>query len=380
MIGGRVVPGATIVCVDGVIEDVVEGRGREGGLDGHDLLAIPALVDLHSDALEKEVSPRKTVRFAGDFALSSFETRVRANGITTMFHGIGFEERGEYGRSIELANELCDAIVDRRTDPVAAIEHRVLHRLEARTPVGLDALVARLGDAPDGCLPLVSFEDHTPGQGQYRNLEAFRAAIDPTTLAPGQSVDDFMASVLDDAAATVAVRRRNLHTLSELVAAGRIRLLAHDCEGWQDVAEAHARGATIAEFPLTVEAAAAARERGMPVVMGAPNALRGVSHSGNASASDLVQLDLCDVLASDYQPSTMLAAAFELARRSVVSLPRALSLVTSGPARAAGLDDRGVLAPGCRADLVLVDDRSRWPRVRHVWHTTDVVAQHATTR
>jgi alpha-D-ribose 1-methylphosphonate 5-triphosphate diphosphatase len=380
VLGNRIVPHATIVCADGIIEDVVEGTRFADAIDGHELLAIPALVDLHSDALEKEVSPRKTVRFAGDFALSSFESRVRANGITTMFHGIGFEERGEYGRTIQLAHELCDAIRDRRTDPVTAIEHRVLHRLEARTPVGLDALVSRLDDAHDDVLPLVSFEDHTPGQGQYRDLASFRASIDPSTLASGQTVDDFVAQILAEAEATAAIRQRNLDVLSALAVDGRVRLLAHDCEGWQEVDDAHRRGASMAEFPLTVEAAAAARERSMPVVMGAPNALRGQSHSGNASAAELVGLGLCDVLASDYQPSTLLAAAFELARRNDASLARALALVTSGPARAARLHDRGVLEPGRRADLVLVDDRSRWPRVRQVWHAPDLALRTTAAR
>jgi alpha-D-ribose 1-methylphosphonate 5-triphosphate diphosphatase len=123
----------------------------------------------------------------------------------------------------------------------------------------------------------------------------------------------------------------------------------------------------VAEFPLSVEAAAEARRRGMPVVMGAPNVLRGGSHSGNVAAAELVAQGLCDVLASDYLPSTLLAAVFTLVADGISTLPAAMRLVTSGPADLAGLDDRGRLEPGCRADLALVALDGRWPRVTGAW-------------
>jgi len=130
-----------------------------------------------------------------------------------------------------------------------------------------------------------------------------------------------------------------------------------------EVAEARRWGAAVAEFPVTVEAARAARERQMPVVLGAPNVLLGGSHSGNASAEELIALGYCTGLASDYAPSTLLAAAFDLARRDVVGFTAAMALVTSGPAAAVGLSDHGRLEPGCVADLVLVEQDGRWPRV-----------------
>ncbi len=159
--------------------------------------------------------------------------------------------------------------------------------------------------------------------------------------------------------------------MTALAQQGRVRLLAHDLENAEQVREAVGWGTAVAEFPLSRSAAAEARHCGLHVVMGAPNVVRGGSHSGNVAASDLVASDLCNALASDYQPSTMLAAAFGLATEGTCSLTRAVALVTSGPADAAGLVDRGRLLPGQRADLALVGLAGAWPRVRPTWRAPD---------
>jgi alpha-D-ribose 1-methylphosphonate 5-triphosphate diphosphatase len=158
-------------------------------------------------------------------------------------------------------------------------------------------------------------------------------------------------------------RDRNVERLGDLAASGRIRLLAHDAVSAEEIADVRSRGASVAEFPTTLEAARAAREAGMPVVMGAPNVLRGGSHSGNIGARDVPAAGLVDALASDYAPPALLAAAIRLAADGVLPLSETVGLVTSGPARTAGLLDRGTIAPGQRGDLVLVDDSGRWPEV-----------------
>jgi len=370
VVGSRIVEGATVVIDGDRVVAVEQGVGAPAGaVDGRGLLCIPGLVDTHSDGLEKELAPRRGAHFPTDFALVSYEGRVRAAGITTMFHGVGFEDDPEYGRSIALAHALCDAIGDRQ-GPHALVDHRILYRIDARTDVGLAAAVERLADAPGDTLPLMSFEDHTPGQGQYRDVEQFKAAINPERLQDGESIDERIARIVAEARARDDLWHRNLEELRTLTAAGRIRLLGHDCEGPDEVDAAASWGASIAEFPVTMGAARRARERGLPVVMGAPNALRGSSHNGNVGARALIAEDLCDALASDYLPTTMLAAAFEAARSGLCSLPRAVELVTAGPARATGLTDRGSLTPGSRADLVLVDDTGRWPVVVSVHRAT----------
>jgi len=163
---------------------------------------------------------------------------------------------------------------------------------------------------------------------------------------------------------------RNLAWLGELARAGRIRLVGHDMDSPGAVAALRARGGSVAEFPTTTGAARAARESGFPVVMGAPNAMRGESHSGNVSAAELVGLGLVTALASDYLPSGLLAGAVTLARRGVTTLPSAIGLVTAGPAQSAGLADRGSLVAGLRADLALVDDAGHWPVVRAVFRAS----------
>lgn len=158
----------------------------------------------------------------------------------------------------------------------------------------------------------------------------------------------------------------NRERLATLGARRRVRLVAHDVESADELAQVHAAGFSVAEFPVTLDAARAARERGMPVVMGAPNVIRGGSHSGNVSAREVIQAGLCTALASDYSPPTLLAAALALAGEGVLPLPAAVALVAFGPATAAGLSDRGTLVPGARHDLLLVDDSGHWPRVRLV--------------
>lgn len=370
-IDGRVVDEVTIEVVDGVIASVSEGSHPGGALDGRSLLVVPGLVDTHSDGLEKEANPRRTAHFPIDYAIQAFEGRLRSSGITTVFHGVGYQEKPRVGRSIDGARALNETINQRRADPHARVDHRVLFRLEARDSAALTPLLEDLEDGKLGVRPLVSFEDHTPGQGQYRDPAQFAAALSPEDIPDGLSAEEHVENLMAEAALQLATRDKNIERLGPLAADGTFRLLAHDMESPADVAAAAAFSASIAEFPLTAETARAAKDRGMHVVMGAPNALRGASHSGNASARELVAAGLCDVLASDYLPPAMLSAVFVMAADGTCSLPQALDLITAGPAELAGLDDRGRLEEGARADLVLIDDSSTWPAVVGVRRADD---------
>ncbi|MEM9042224.1 MAG: alpha-D-ribose 1-methylphosphonate 5-triphosphate diphosphatase [Actinomycetota bacterium] len=367
----------TTVVVDGdVIVDITSGTPPDGAVDGRGALLVPGLVDSHCDGLEKEISPRRTVQFPLDYGLRSFEGRVRAAGVTTVCHGIGFQEKPNSGRSVEHAREMCAAIDRRRGDDSVGVDHRILYRIEARDAGAVGPLLDDLGRRdPDLGVPLVSFEDHTPGQGQYRDVSQFEAAVDPTLLPEGVTVKEHVARLIADAEAVRHVRDANRTRIAPLAREGAIRLLAHDLETLDDVADALDAGAAIAEFPLTSEVAKQAKAEGMTTVMGAPNALRGHSHSGNTSARELVAAGLCDVLASDYMPTAMLAAAFAMAADRICSLPEAIALVTSGPAEMIGARDRGRLEVGAVADLVLVDDRGQWPVVLGVHRAGDDMAR-----
>ncbi|CAN5625747.1 alpha-D-ribose 1-methylphosphonate 5-triphosphate diphosphatase [soil metagenome] len=369
----RVLDHATVVVEDGVIAAVSErGAAPPHAIDGRGAFCLPGLVDTHSDGLEKELRPRPGVVLDTDFALRSYEGRVRAAGVTTMYHGIGFENGEKYQRSVQLANELCDAIERRACSADAIVDHRILYRLDARDADGFVSLQERLARRlDDGALPLVSFEDHTPGQGQYTDRTAFERYIRGTQGLSDDEARRRVDELIAERDQLLVNRARALPWLTRAAGAGHLRLMAHDPTTTDEVEEAVSWNAAIGEFPTTVEAARLARERGLRTVCGAPNVLRGGSHSGNVSAADLISLGLCDGLASDYLPSTLLGAVAVLVHDGACALPDALALVTSGPADTAGLRDRGRLVAGCRGDLVLASFDGRLPTVRAVLRAAD---------
>lgn len=364
----RVLDDATVVVRDGMIVDIGISSSPSDALDGRGAFCLPGLIDTHSDGLEKELVPRPGVRLPVPFALRSFEARVRSAGVTTVFHGVGFEDDDNYGRSVALANELSDAIETRASSGDAVIDHRILYRLDARDAPGFDGLMARLGSrlAEFAAPPLVSFEDHTPGIGQYTDRTAFERYIAGTRNVSPDEARQRVDQLIAERDALLVNRERALPWLTAQAAAGTIMLMAHDPATDDDVDEAVTWGARIAEFPTTVRAAELAHGVGLRTVCGAPNVLRGQSHSGNVSATDLIRAGLCDGLASDYLPSTLLGAVAALVDRGVCDLPSAVAQVTSGPADTVGLTDRGRLATGQRGDLVLVTFEGALPTVRCV--------------
>jgi alpha-D-ribose 1-methylphosphonate 5-triphosphate diphosphatase len=370
---GAILDNARVVVRDGLIAEVGPapggGPGRRGAdLDGGGLLCVPGLIDVHSDALEREREPRPGVELPWDFAVAALEGKMSAAGITTAFHGAGFMDKlsGATARSVETGIDVSAAVAARAADPAPLVAHRILYRLDARSREGAAALAAALDARPVTAesLPLVSHEDHTPGQGQYadrRYMERYLAGTGGMSAeAAARRVDE----LIEARDAELPTLERTMAWLGSLARGGQIRLVGHDLDAPGAVTALRARGGSVAEFPTTVEAARAARALGLPVVMGAPNVMRGESHSGNVSAAELARLGLVDALASDYLPSGLLAGAFTLARRGLATLPDAIGLVTAGAAAAAGLTDRGRLAAGLRADLALVDDAGAWPVVR----------------
>lgn len=361
MLPSGVLDDARVVVRGGVVVDVGEHPpGADSDVDGRGAYCLPGLVDIHSDVLSRECRPRPGARFPVDFGMASVTPRLRAAGITTAFHGLAFQARSAVGIPIgsPSAAELYDAVSARPTGG-----HAILHRLDVRCPTGVAALSDRLARLPSSVIPVVSHEDHTPGQGQYADPATMRRWL---VESEGMSADDaaehvdWWRSTRDE---RMELRDRTLSWLGELALAGRIRLFGHDPETAADVAALAARGGGVAEFPTTMVAARAAASAGLRVVAGAPNVIRGGSHAGNVAATELVSAGVVDALASDYLPAAMLAAATRLARDGFVTLSTAVGLVTSGPAAAVGLVDRGSLVAGQRADLVIADLDRDWPVV-----------------
>lgn len=369
-----VLPDASVVVRGGRIEAVRRGLvpGAVTGpvLDGNGALLMAGLVDVHTDGLEGAISPRAGARMPADFALADCESRLAAAGITTAFHAIGFRAHTAHGapRETGLATRLSRLVLGGGS---GRVDHRILHRLDVLCASGREELAAVLEVAasagPSGPPALVSLEDHTPGQGQYRE--------------PGVLVDYIVTT--DAVSRDAAVRRvGNLAALGRekrpvadetfdwgfgVARRGEGRLMLHDPDTVDVVDRFGDQGGIVAEFPTTLDAARRASQRGMLVVAGAPNLVRGGSHSGNVPAAELLEHGYIDALASDYLPGALLAAATVMVR-SGYDWPDASALVSSGPARVAALGDRGSIRPGLRADLILVDDESGpWPLVR--WST-----------
>ena len=360
----RVIDDALVSVRGGLLAAVEPHRpGLQADVDGDGLLCVPGLVDTHSDGLEKERLPRPGAELPIDFALLSFEGKLRAAAVTTVFHGTGFENTYGRGvpRTVEGAQQVCAAIDARAR---GLVDHRLLYRLDVRSADGLAALQERLANITERVL--VSHEDHTPGQGQYADRRYYERYIAGTRGLSEQEAVDHVDDLVAERDRRLGLRDATMAWLGEQAHAGRIRLLGHDLSSAAEVDDLVRRGGAVAEFPTTLEAAEAARERGLPVVMGAPNVLRGSSHNGNASGRDLVGRGLVTAIASDYLPSGLLAAVFALAGDGLLSLPEAIGLVTAGPADVAGLPDRGRLQPGLRADLALIATGPPWPVVHSV--------------
>lgn len=348
----RVLPRASVRVEAGRIAEVVEGPAAGAGLAGEgSLLLMPGIVDLHGDMIERELEPRPGAGFPVEMAVLELDKRLAATGVTTAYTAVSFSDSRTFGhvRSEARAREIIETIV--RLRGVLLTEMRVHARFEVNNeraaPVLRDLVAA-------GAVDLVSLTDHTPGQGQYRDLERYVRYI-------SHSKGRDRAEVEATARERVAERRARPQTwelvreVTELARAKGIPLASHDDDLPAKVALMQDLGATISEFPVSLEAAAEAKRRRMWTVMGAPNALRGISLSGNLGALETLRAGLLDALAADYHPAALLRAAFATAGGGLLPLPEAVALVTSGPARAVDLDDRGRIAVGLRADLAVVE-------------------------
>ena len=360
----RVIAGGTVVVEDGLIAEIAERDypAGPGTLDLGGRLVIPGIVDLHNDALEKEIAPRPRAAFEREFALLHLDRKLAAAGVTTEFHAVYFADRDDIGRKVDHAGGVARSVAALRGAAHAAIDNQVLHRLDVRTAGALDSLLAALDFA---AIPFVSLNDHVPGQGQFNDLVAYRAyarSFIGGTPTEAQ-IDAVVAERVRKAVESEGLVTATLVAVAEAARARGLILSSHDDDTPERVDQMRDLGCTIAEFPITLAAAERARERGMSIAMGAPNALQGRSLSGNASALDLLARGLVDLLVADYHASSLLAAVFLIVARGLADLPTATRLVSLTPAEAVGLTDRGAIVAGRRADLLVVEEHGGLPIV-----------------
>ena len=346
--GGRVLlrsdgeQAVDVTLEDGRIAGIDRG-GHGAEFDARDLLVLPGIVDIHGDAFERQLQPRPGVGFAADIALHDTEAQLLANGITTAFHGVTLSwEPGL--RSLTAWQALLDALEARPW----TCDMRVHLRWEA---FNLEALDVALTDIVAGRVHLLAFNDHTP--------PILNKIKDPVVGAKysdraGMKLDDFRA-LAEQIGARAASVPDALERIAAAARAAGLPMASHDDETVATRQAFRARGARICEFPMAEEVGQEARAEGDWVVMGCPNVVRGGSHLGWTSAARMAEAGICNVLSSDYFYPAMLRAAMTLAERGTFDLPRAWDLISANPAAATGLADRGAIAEGLRADLVLVD-------------------------
>lgn len=358
----------TIVIRDGRIADVRPGRSAVPGAEdlGGDHV-LPGLVEIHTDNLERHLQPRPSVYWPSPrAAVLAHDAQIAAAGITTVLDAIAVGDYREGGQRRRMLLDAVAAITQTRDHGLFRADHLVHLRCEI-SDEGAVPLFEEMADNP--LVRLVSLMDHTPGQRQWSDMTTYRAFHRTKNWTEAE----FQSHIAEKKAAHDRVAEPNRRRILDLARAHGMALASHDDTTPAHVDEAHADGLTISEFPTTEAAARRARSVGMAVVMGAPNVVRGGSHSGNVSAGELAEAGLLDGLSSDYVPASLLHAAFLLSARGL-GLPAAVATVSRNPAAMVGLDDRGAIEPGRRADLIRVRVVDDLPVVRAVWREGHEVA------
>jgi alpha-D-ribose 1-methylphosphonate 5-triphosphate diphosphatase len=347
VLGEETLHGAVLIR-DGVIADISPGPNAVGeDLDGDHLL--PGLVELHTDHVEYHFSPRPGVRWDPLPAVLASDAQLAAAGATTVLDAVRIgSEPGNREDAGASARDLADSIELAADAGLLRADHAIHVRCEVSTEDCLDSF----GDfVDDPHVRLVSVMDHTPGQRQFADIEAYKRNYLAKLRLSESEFEAFVAPRRERSARYADPHRR---AIAKLAAERGLTLATHDDATPDHVAESVELGARISEFPTTVLSAGVAAERGQLIVMGAPNIVRGGSQSGNVAAAELLSLGLLHILSSDYVPASPLQAVFQLVAEGVLGLPEGARLTSGNPARAVGLDDRGEIAVGKRADLVRV--------------------------
>lgn len=362
---------AAVAVVDGRIDAVLEGEWAIRNwirmhpssilIDAAQKYVLPGLIDIHCDAIEKEVQPRPNTLFPLNMALLEFERKLPVHGITTMYHslslGVGLSLRGDH-----LLTGMVNHINNYRSKR-SMIRNRIHLRFEVSHLAGMPIVERYLNDK---AIDYLSFMDHSPGQGQYREPGSFESYV---MKNQGVGLDEVRVIIEDLLQRRMLVNGEHLLELSKLAAKRGIAIASHDDDSVKKIESSIRFGVSVCEFPINLETAMYAAERGLRVCVGAPNVVRGASHSKNLRAVDAISANAADILCSDYHPSSMLAAVFKLADEGIAALPLAVRMVTLHPAQALGAgSELGSIEPGKAADLIIVDHYEGQP-----WVTNTIV-------
>ncbi len=360
----------TIAVKDGIITDIQPGVVSEGK-NGDGNYLIPGLIELHTDNLEKCLSPRPGVRFPLELAAVNHDRDLISSGITTVCDAIAIGDVTPRENSVRLHHyaPMIDAVAIGQ----AAGRFCTDHLLHLRCELGYEHLYKIVEPyAEHPLLAMISLMDHTPGQRQFVNIDKYKEYYTGKHGVPESKMDEFIQMRLESQQQHAIINRQALVKMAQ---AKGISIASHDDATVDHVQEAIAEGVVLAEFPTTIDAAKEAHSNGLLVLMGAPNVVLGGSHSGNVSAMELVELDLVDIISSDYVPRSLLQSIFIISKQASQPLHEAIKLITSNPAKAINLDNKiGSLEVGKKANFITVCDDGVVPRILEVYKQGDRVA------
>ncbi|MBD7939254.1 phosphonate metabolism protein PhnM [Cytobacillus sp. Sa5YUA1] len=312
----------------------------------------PGFIDIHSDYIESIISPRPTSMMNVQMGLREAEKILIGHGITTMFHSLSFYREDIFTHKPMRLPQNVQKLVEAITE-TSEQQHLIRHRLHARFEIdnldGIDCLVENLRS---GKIHLLSFMDHTPGQGQYRNLEVFRETMRGYRDLTEKELNRIIQDRLSSKVMTIDMMKE----IAEIAIRQGVSVASHDDDHKSKIDLVQSIGTTISEFPITLEVAKKAKQSGLYTIVGAPNILLGGSHSGNLSAAEAIRHQCADILCSDYYPSALLHSIFTLHEKYGQNLLDMFQMVTSKPAKAVNLDHEiGSIKPGYKADLLIIE-------------------------
>jgi len=352
----HILTGHDLIVRDGLIEEIApQGKyhhlAQAHIVDAAQGYVAPGFIDIHSDYIEFIAAPRPTSLMDFTMAVREAERQLISHGITTIFHSVSLSKTSAFARKPirESANvrKLLDVIAEIR-DGNPLIRHNFHMRFEIDNMEEIDNLKAYIQGRK---VQLLSFMDHSPGQGQYRDLEAYRRTVKGYRDITDEDFDNIITRHQRKAKATV----EEIYAIAALARTNGIAIASHDDDTLEKVELVCGMGATISEFPITLEVARAAKARGMYTLAGAPNVVRGESHNGNMSAADAIMQNALDILCSDYYPPSLLHAVFAMHQGRGQDLVEMMKLVTLNPAKAVNIDRQyGSLAPGKKADVLII--------------------------
>jgi alpha-D-ribose 1-methylphosphonate 5-triphosphate diphosphatase len=354
----EVLSDCSLRVVNGRIDEIRQGafNGSALHIDGRGKYLFPGFIDLHCDAIEKKIEPRPNTFFPVDIAINELDKTLASCGVTTMFHSLSFAEMEVGLRSNGMAAQIVREVQE--LAPHLRVNTKIHARFEI-TDLGAVPILRELVE--EERVQLFSLMDHTPGQGQFREVTSFKNYYGPVYAKSDAEMNRIIARKQETR------NDRALAGIEIMVACCRaqgVALASHDDDTAEKIDWLQRLGIELTEFPVTLGAARTAQEMGLKVILGAPNLVRGASQGGNLSAREAVSQGLGDILCSDYAPHCLLHAVLTLVRLELLSLPAALNLVSRNPARAVGLEaETGALLEGFAADLLLVELNAGFPRV-----------------